>query len=184
MPNAYNPPKPAEVYILSNTANDDIPDEMRKLLHTDEKGRVLFFHNAPLNRPAHALAPDSQHLGHSLRYLADKKRNAGRAAANVDSAMQIGINEVISLDAKEHRTRDLTAIEVNLDEMEFILRGAFSHYDAETDSIKKSRGLEDWEDMMQPIREDRARKAAQRMDQAREALAARRAAMGAKAEHN
>ncbi|TVY81945.1 Chromatin structure-remodeling complex subunit RSC1 [Lachnellula suecica] len=71
--NQYNPPRAVEVYTLADQANAAIPAEIRSQFHTDEYGKVIFFTAPPLD--ANPIPKEAQHLGHSLRYLADKARN-------------------------------------------------------------------------------------------------------------
>ncbi|KAI1207760.1 uncharacterized protein F4807DRAFT_433260 [Annulohypoxylon truncatum] len=72
--NAYNPPRPVEVYHLDDALNDKIPAEVREQFQRDEAGRVLFFTQPPLDRPHRGLSAESATLGHSVRYLADRAR--------------------------------------------------------------------------------------------------------------
>ncbi|CAG8982462.1 hypothetical protein HYALB_00009956 [Hymenoscyphus albidus] len=70
--NAYNPPRPVEVYHLPEPANFSIPPEIRSQFQQDEYGRVLFFTAPPLD--ANPIPEEKRNLTHSLRYLADKAR--------------------------------------------------------------------------------------------------------------
>ncbi|KAI1412676.1 hypothetical protein F5Y13DRAFT_41368 [Hypoxylon sp. FL1857] len=72
--NAYNPPRPVEVYHLDDALNAKIPQEVREQFQQDEAGRVLFFTQPPLDRPHRGLSNESATLGHSVRYLADRAR--------------------------------------------------------------------------------------------------------------
>ncbi|XDG04907.1 hypothetical protein ABKA04_004522 [Annulohypoxylon sp. FPYF3050] len=72
--NAYNPPRPVEVYHLDDALNDKIPADIREQFQRDEAGRVLFFTQPPLDRPHRGLSAESATLGHSVRYLADRAR--------------------------------------------------------------------------------------------------------------
>ncbi|KAI9879237.1 MAG: hypothetical protein M1830_009168 [Pleopsidium flavum] len=70
--NAYNPPRPIEVYHLSDAANLSIPEDIREQFHRDEHGHVLFFTTPPLDT-----LPPAKHgeaVGHSVRYLAEKAK--------------------------------------------------------------------------------------------------------------
>ena len=71
--NAYNPPRPTEVYTLAEAANSSIPADIRAQFHHDEYGKVIFFTAPPLD--VDPVPEDVQSLGHSLRYLADKARH-------------------------------------------------------------------------------------------------------------
>lgn len=72
--NTYNPPRPVEVYTLDDAIDARIPSDIREQFQRDEKGRVLFFTQPPLDRAHRGLSNESAGLGHSLRYLADRAR--------------------------------------------------------------------------------------------------------------
>ncbi|KAI5851067.1 hypothetical protein GGS23DRAFT_601832 [Durotheca rogersii] len=72
--NAYNPPRPIEVYHLDDTLDAQIPQEIREQFQRDQLGRVLFFTQPPLDRPHRGLSSESADLSHSARYLADRAR--------------------------------------------------------------------------------------------------------------
>ncbi|KAF2281154.1 chromatin structure-remodeling complex protein-like protein rsc1 [Westerdykella ornata] len=79
-PAGYQAPKPVEVYILNDHANNSIPPEIRDQFQRDEQGRVLFFTAPPLNTSTVA-AKNGKTLGHSARYLAKRAEwEAERAA--------------------------------------------------------------------------------------------------------
>lgn len=67
-----NPPRPIEVYHLSDSANASIPEDIREQFQRDEQGHVLFFTAPPLD----VLPPTKPGpaLGHTARYLAEKLR--------------------------------------------------------------------------------------------------------------
>ncbi|KAK2750897.1 hypothetical protein FQN55_001469 [Onygenales sp. PD_40] len=70
--NIYNPnaPRPVETFILSDNANAAIPEEIRKMFHRDEAGRVIFWTTPPLD----VVPPvETTGLGHSLRFLARRE---------------------------------------------------------------------------------------------------------------
>jgi chromatin structure-remodeling complex subunit RSC1/2 len=71
--NVYNPPRPVEVYTLADTANASIPIDIRSQFHHDEYGKIIFYTSPPLD--LNRVPEETQALGHSLRYLADKARN-------------------------------------------------------------------------------------------------------------
>ncbi|KAI0097442.1 hypothetical protein GGR51DRAFT_553087 [Nemania sp. FL0031] len=72
--NAYNPPRPIEVYRLDDATNDSIPGDVREQFLQDESGNVLFFTQPPLGRAHRGVSTESADLGHSVRYLADRAR--------------------------------------------------------------------------------------------------------------
>lgn len=71
--NAYNPPRPVEVYHLSDVANASIPPDIREQFHRDENDRILFFTAPPLDVPRVPGGAPVQ--GHSLKYLAKKAKD-------------------------------------------------------------------------------------------------------------
>jgi chromatin structure-remodeling complex subunit RSC1/2 len=71
--NAYNPPRPPEVYTLPDNLNDALPPDIRHGFQHDEAGRVLFFTAPPLERPHKGLSATSAGLGHSVKYLAGRE---------------------------------------------------------------------------------------------------------------
>ena len=73
-PNAYNPPRPVEVYHLEDAVNTRVPSEIRDQFQCDESGHILFFTQPPLDRVHRGIASESAGLGHSIRYLADRAR--------------------------------------------------------------------------------------------------------------
>lgn len=73
-PNAYNPPRPVEVYQLDDAVNARIPPEVRAQFQCDDAGHILFFTQPPLDRAHRGISNESAGLGHSTRYLADRAR--------------------------------------------------------------------------------------------------------------
>ncbi|KAI0857558.1 hypothetical protein F4860DRAFT_489202 [Xylaria cubensis] len=72
--NAYNPPRPIEVYRLDDATNANIPADVREQFLRDEAGNVLFFTQPPLERTHRGVSKENADLGHSVRYLADRAR--------------------------------------------------------------------------------------------------------------
>ncbi|KAH8165953.1 hypothetical protein CIB48_g2282 [Xylaria polymorpha] len=72
--NAYNPPRPIEVYRLDDATNASIPADVREHFLRDEAGNVLFFTQPPLERAHRGVSKENSDLGHSVRYLADRAR--------------------------------------------------------------------------------------------------------------
>ncbi|KAJ2982948.1 hypothetical protein NQ176_g1034 [Zarea fungicola] len=68
--NAYNPPRPPEVYTLPDNVNEALPAHIRSQFQRDSAGRVLFFTAPPADRQQNRLSLGSGSLTHSLRYLA------------------------------------------------------------------------------------------------------------------
>ncbi|KAI1454643.1 hypothetical protein F4805DRAFT_438903 [Annulohypoxylon moriforme] len=109
--NAYNPPRPVEVYHLDDALNDKIPAEVREQFLHDEAGRVLFFTQPPLDRPHRGLSAESATLGHSVRYLADRareiedRRAKRKARDELRQAEENKRQEMEKLAAEEERKR-------------------------------------------------------------------------------
>jgi len=70
--NSYNPPRPIEVFHLTDSANNAIPQDIRDQFQQDENGHVLFFTAPPLD--ASRIPEPLSKLGHSVKYLAKKAR--------------------------------------------------------------------------------------------------------------
>lgn len=72
LPGTSIPPRPSEVYHLSDTANASIPESIRKEFQRDDQGHVLFFDRPPLDvlPPVKRGTP----IGHTAAYLAAKIR--------------------------------------------------------------------------------------------------------------
>lgn len=84
---AAHGPRPVEVYVMSESANNMIPAEIRQQFPQDEQGRVLFFTTPPVDThhvvQGRTVAEKGDYLSHSLRYLAvkaDREREREQAA--------------------------------------------------------------------------------------------------------
>jgi len=77
--NQYNlPARSYEVYrVMDPQLEAAIPEEIRKLYHRDDEGRILFFAAPSRERPQNLLAKEYRGLGHSASHLA----NIGRIRA-------------------------------------------------------------------------------------------------------
>ncbi|RDA83974.1 hypothetical protein CP532_0426 [Ophiocordyceps camponoti-leonardi (nom. inval.)] len=67
-------PRPSEVFALPGSINDAIPLQLRQRLHGDCGRKIFFFTGPPLDRSRKGLAPGCAGLGHSVRYLAGRRR--------------------------------------------------------------------------------------------------------------
>lgn len=92
--NAYNPPRPPEVYTLPDNINEALSEQIRSNFQHDASARVLFFSGPPLDRAHKGLSPQSSGLGHSIRYLngreewlaeRNRKRKAGEGVQQLSS---------------------------------------------------------------------------------------------------
>lgn len=69
----YNPPQP-QVYTLPEVVDEGIPDDVRQQFQRDDSGHVLFFTTPPVYQPHLGISEEHANLGHSARFLADKKK--------------------------------------------------------------------------------------------------------------
>ena len=137
--NAYNAPRPVEVYALGEAANEAIPEDVRKAYHTDEAGRVLFF-TAP-STEHHELSKESAGLAHSARYLEGldewrKERVEKRRARDEERAEEIRKRRVAEDEGE--RWREERGVERAAD----VLKGYFEAHEAATKRIRKDIGLD------------------------------------------
>lgn len=137
--NAYNPPRPIEVYTLTDAANGAIPEEVRKAYRTDEQGRVLFF--AAPSAEHQKLSKESAGLAHSARYLEglgewrrereEKRRARDREREEGEKKRKVGAEE-------EEKRREAEGLEKAAGVLAGYLRG---HEEA-TKRIRKEVGME------------------------------------------
>lgn len=168
-------PRAPDVYVLSDTTNDAIPEEVRSLLHRDDRGRVLFFHNPPILRPGNGIAPESYSLGHSIRWLADRKRRADADAAAA-AARKKPTSPPSPIPRPPAPDGDADASRA-LDDAAHALGRLFTAFDDETRIWRDESGLGSWDETMAPVRESKAQREAERAEAAKRALVERRAAM-------
>ena len=78
---SYREANPIEVYTLPDAANLSIPPEIRNQFQQDDAGRILFFTAPPVHLADHGTGKQGKSgIGHSVRYLAAKSRNAEEVA--------------------------------------------------------------------------------------------------------
>ncbi|KZF18916.1 Bromodomain-containing protein [Xylona heveae TC161] len=116
----YNPPKPVEVYHLSDAANLAIPEDIRDQFHQDGHGRILFFTTPPL----YALPEvnKGEAVGHSARYLAAKAKRGEslqrkRKLANATFKNEVGLSKKIKLAERTGSPQDVARLAQNLESM-------------------------------------------------------------------
>jgi chromatin structure-remodeling complex subunit RSC1/2 len=68
----YPQHRSSEVYTLNDAAQAAIPEEVRDQFQRDDDGRILFFAAPPIDTAASA--KDGKLIGHSTRYLAEKRK--------------------------------------------------------------------------------------------------------------
>lgn len=165
----YNPPRPVEVYHLSDSANASIPYDIRAQFHRDEHDRVLFFTAPPLDVPR--IPGSAKKLGHSIRYLAAKaqertpsetKRNITITTTETDGAADLKRkSEEVDERAEEIKRLKGRALEV-----------LGSQIKAGTEEIYKEMNGANWREVMQ-VDEEKLR-LAQTEEQARKEMMAKR----------
>lgn len=64
-PNVYNPPRPPEVYTLSDATDEVFSGALRGQFQRDDAGRILFFTAPPLDRAQSRISD----LGHSAKFI-------------------------------------------------------------------------------------------------------------------
>lgn len=96
--NAYNPPRPIEVYTLPDALNNAIPEDIRREFQQDDQGRVHFYAVPPLD--ASRIPEHLEKLGHSVRYLAKKARIEEEKARKIKER-----DEQQAIEAEESRKR-------------------------------------------------------------------------------
>lgn len=70
----HKAPNPIEVYHLNDSANAQIPYDIRAQFQCDEQGRILWFTAPPQNTVSAAQEETRNLSGHSVKYLAAKAR--------------------------------------------------------------------------------------------------------------
>lgn len=143
---AYNPPRPPEVYTLTEDANERLPLTLRQSYQHDEAGRVFFFTAPPLDRHHKGLSPGSAGLGHSVRYL------AGRAAWLAEREMKRKRRDEDASKRGEPPRKSTTTDEGGAtDSADTVVRQAtnainewFRQLDHETHEWRTNAGLEGW----------------------------------------
>lgn len=136
--NAYNPPRPIEVFTLTDAANDAIPEEVRRAYHADEQGRVLFF-SAP-SAEHHELGKGSAGLAHSARYLEglDEWRRVREEKRRVrDEARAAEERKRKVVEGEESKRREGEGVESAAG----VLSGYFEAHEVATKRIRKDMGL-------------------------------------------
>lgn len=136
--NAYNPPRPIDVFTLADAANDAIPEDLRKAYQTDEQGRVLLFTAPPAAH--HELSRESAGLAHSARYLEGldgwreeregKRRARDQQRAEEAKRRKVGGEEAAA--ARDERVMDRAAE---------VLVGYFKAHEETTKRIRTEVGL-------------------------------------------
>lgn len=120
--NAYNPPRPVEVYQLGEATNKSIPPSVREQFLRDDAGNVLFFTQPPLDRAHRGVSKESADLGHSVRYLADRAREVQDRRAKRKARDELRKEEVAKRLALEEEAAQLEK-EGQLDSAAKILLG-------------------------------------------------------------
>lgn len=142
--NAYNPPRPVEVYTLDDRANASIPYDIREQFHHDEYGKVIFFTAPPLDVDP---IPEEKHtLGHSLRYLADKARNKEEDEKK-RKARAAELETVATERLKRIKSSNETRKDWIFDQKSSALRNWCEDMDRGTDELYKQMHGEKWKEM-------------------------------------
>ncbi|KAI6755938.1 hypothetical protein HG531_005044 [Fusarium graminearum] len=153
--NAYNPPRPPEVYALPDNMNDALPRELRQTFQHDSAGRVLFFTAPPLERSHKGISHESAGLGHSVKYLAGRKewlaerekKRKERDEKTGDISQKRFENDVVGA----HEAGKAIVAQAS-DAMAMWLE----KYDSDTQRWTDQTGLEGWREVTKANKEKRA----------------------------
>lgn len=109
LPGTSMPPRPSEVYHLSDLANASIPADIRKEFQRDDQGHVLFFTTPPLD----VLPPTKRGtpIGHTAAYLATKIRRklSLKQVQTPDLTPSSGSSQEPALKKPKHTHQDETS---------------------------------------------------------------------------
>lgn len=148
-PNAYNPPRPPEVYTLPDNVNEALTPELRHQFHHDANGRVLFFTAPPLDRSNNGLSSTSAGLGHSAKYLAGREEWLAERKRKREEREA----ETNGLRASEHNTSKHTPASTNPEGITFQATEAldeyFRRFNTDTEKWGRETGLEGWRERSQ-----------------------------------
>jgi chromatin structure-remodeling complex subunit RSC1/2 len=143
--NAYNPPRPVEVYHLSDAANASIPPDIRAQFHRDEQDHILFFTAPPLDVPH--IPGAAKKLGHSIKYLAAKARERTTSSATLADA-----SSTTATDAKLDLKRKTPDIDPRAEEIKRLKSRALevlgSQIQDGTEKIYRDMYGSEWKEMM------------------------------------
>jgi chromatin structure-remodeling complex subunit RSC1/2 len=139
--NAYNPPRPPEVYTLPDNINEAFAPEVRKSFQHDDAGRILFFTAPPLERPHKGISSSSAGLGHSVKYLAGRKEwlaEREKKRKERDETGAQALSKKPAADAQDSAANGFVAQAIDaMDQW-------FQHFDQDTQKWEKETGLEGW----------------------------------------
>jgi chromatin structure-remodeling complex subunit RSC1/2 len=144
--NAYNPPRPVEVYTLAQAGNSAIPMDIRAQFHHDEYGNILFYTTPPLD--ARPVAEGTANLGHSLRYLADKARSRA-ADEKKRKAREIELEAAANEKLKRLRTNEKGEKDWLIDDKLESLRSWGADMEKATDELYQELHGENWKEIRQ-----------------------------------
>lgn len=141
--NMYNPPRPPEVYTLSDNVNEALPADVRQLFQHDAAGRVLFFTAPPLDRSHKGISSESAGLGHSVQYLAGREewlaaRERKRKERDENEREEAGKRVALDSDSNGETAKAVTS--QALDAMDTW----FQQFEQDTQRWTKDAGLEGW----------------------------------------
>lgn len=147
--NAYNPPRPQEVYRVTDSVNAQIGEDIRRQFHCDDNGNILFFTAPPQDTP---LVPErARTLGHSVKYLAAKAREreaAKAAAAQKDANAILGNGGIKRKASSEFQDQNDGEIKRQTIEEHWLIKLA-ENINAGTEQIYKNMYGAEWKIVME-----------------------------------
>lgn len=140
--NMYNPPRPPEVYTVTEAVNEAFANDIRSQFQCDDAGRVLFFTSAPLDRAHGGLSSESAAVTHSAKYL------AGREEWLAERARKRKLRDESVFNARNKRSpshgKDAVTDEMVTAEAQKAMEKWFKGFDEDTARWTETAGLQGW----------------------------------------
>lgn len=134
--------------MLNDSANAQIPEDIREQFHRDEKGRVLFFTSPPVDTLAPTKKGDA--VGHSLKYMAEKLRRADIIKRKKADLLNKKTDEAMDVDQPALKKPKQEEDEVKQEDVEKLRDRALlmliNQMNEGTDEIYKDMYGDEWEE--------------------------------------
>ncbi|KAF4121589.1 chromatin structure-remodeling complex subunit RSC1/2 [Geosmithia morbida] len=142
--NMYNPPRPPEVYTLSDTTDEVFSSVLRHQYQCDDNGRVIFFTAPPLDRSHTGLSPENAGLGHSAKFIQGRREwLAEREKKRKARDGELGTH--LNKKPAHQQGRDFTTEGSITEQATSALEKWFQDFDKDTARWRAQAGLEGWE---------------------------------------
>ncbi|RDA89803.1 hypothetical protein CP533_4660 [Ophiocordyceps camponoti-saundersi (nom. inval.)] len=141
----YNQPRHSEVFILPESVNNAVPIHLRQRFQGEHGRDILFFAGPPLGQSHKGFAPGCAGLGHSVRYLAGRRRwlseRAKKRKDRDDAIVDNKITKRVALTGHE----SMQPTEPRSPHAADALEVWFLRLNQETRQWRKDVGLEEWD---------------------------------------